>query len=274
MTAPFAHRFRSLPAHHPARLHRPVRSARAAAGRALYPRVGRRAASSKRIAACASPASRRSPTSTNATCCACPAASAPWRRIEDAGYLAAIRRLGARARYITSVCTGSLLLAAAGLLRGKRAACHWAWRDQLAEFGVTPDPARVVRDGNVFTGGGVTAGNRHGARGHGRDRRPRPAPRPCSWRSNTRRRRRSTPAVPSLRANRYCARRAARLDAVRPERDAAIRRAAAALGERLICLRRALLCAFEPRQRRPAPVDTCASRSSASRARRTAAASP
>jgi transcriptional regulator GlxA family with amidase domain len=51
-----------------------------------------------------------------------------------------------------------LLLAAAGLLRGRRAACHWAWREQLAEFGVTPDPARVVRDGNVFTGGGVTAG--------------------------------------------------------------------------------------------------------------------
>jgi transcriptional regulator GlxA family with amidase domain len=51
-----------------------------------------------------------------------------------------------------------LLLAAAGLLRGKRAACHWAWRDKLADFGVVPDPARVVRDGNVLTGGGVTAG--------------------------------------------------------------------------------------------------------------------
>jgi transcriptional regulator GlxA family with amidase domain len=78
--------------------------------------------------------------------------------IEDARYLAALRRLGSRARYVTSVCTGSLLLAAAGLLRGRRAACHWAWRDQLAEFGVTPDPARVVRDGHVITGGGVTAG--------------------------------------------------------------------------------------------------------------------
>jgi transcriptional regulator GlxA family with amidase domain len=78
--------------------------------------------------------------------------------IEDPRYLAAIRRLGARARYVTSVCTGSLLLAAAGLLRGRRAACHWAWRERLAEFGVTPDPARVVRDGKVFTGGGVTAG--------------------------------------------------------------------------------------------------------------------
>jgi transcriptional regulator GlxA family with amidase domain len=78
--------------------------------------------------------------------------------IEDARYLGAIRRLGLQARYLTSVCTGSLLLAAAGLLRGRRAACHWAWRERLAEFGVTPDPARVVRDGNVFTGGGVTAG--------------------------------------------------------------------------------------------------------------------
>ncbi len=76
----------------------------------------------------------------------------------DDAYLAALRRLGAGARYVTSVCTGSLLLAAAGLLRGKRAACHWAWRDKLAEFGVMPDAARVVRDGNVFTGGGVTAG--------------------------------------------------------------------------------------------------------------------
>jgi len=78
--------------------------------------------------------------------------------MEDSAYLAEIRRLGARARFVTSVCTGSLLLAAAGLLRGKRAACHWAWRELLSEFGVTPDPARIVRDGNVITGGGVTAG--------------------------------------------------------------------------------------------------------------------
>jgi cyclohexyl-isocyanide hydratase len=78
--------------------------------------------------------------------------------LDDRTYLREIRRLGEQARYVTSVCTGSLLLAAAGLLRGRRAACHWAWRDKLADFGVTPDPARVVRDGNVFTGGGVTAG--------------------------------------------------------------------------------------------------------------------
>jgi cyclohexyl-isocyanide hydratase len=78
--------------------------------------------------------------------------------LEDREFLAALRRLAEPARYVTSVCTGSLLLAAAGLLRGKRAACHWAWRDSLPAFGVTPDPARVVRDGRIFTGGGVTAG--------------------------------------------------------------------------------------------------------------------
>jgi cyclohexyl-isocyanide hydratase len=78
--------------------------------------------------------------------------------LEDRELLAALRRLAGSARYVTSVCTGSLLLAAAGLLTGKRAACHWAWRDSLAAFGVIPDPARVVRDGNIITGGGVTAG--------------------------------------------------------------------------------------------------------------------
>jgi cyclohexyl-isocyanide hydratase len=78
--------------------------------------------------------------------------------IEDHVYLAELRRLAGLARYITSVCTGSLLLAAAGLLDGRRAACHWAWRDSLSVFGVTADPARVVRDGNLITGGGVTAG--------------------------------------------------------------------------------------------------------------------
>jgi transcriptional regulator GlxA family with amidase domain len=78
--------------------------------------------------------------------------------MEDRLYLDSLRRLSGQARYVTSVCTGSLLLGAAGLLRGKRAACHWAWRDLLAAFGALPDPARVVREGNLFTGGGVTAG--------------------------------------------------------------------------------------------------------------------
>jgi cyclohexyl-isocyanide hydratase len=76
----------------------------------------------------------------------------------DQEYLAQVRRLAALAHYVTSVCTGSLLLAAAGLLRGKRAACHWAWRDLLREFDVIPDPARIVRDGRIISGGGVTAG--------------------------------------------------------------------------------------------------------------------
>lgn len=78
--------------------------------------------------------------------------------LEDRRYLAELRRLAGSARYVTSVCTGSLLLAAAGLLTGRRAACHWAWRDSLAAFGAIADPARVVRQGNIFTGGGVTAG--------------------------------------------------------------------------------------------------------------------
>jgi cyclohexyl-isocyanide hydratase len=78
--------------------------------------------------------------------------------MEDAEFLSQIRRLAEHARYVTSVCTGSLLLGAAGLLQGKRAACHWAWRDLLPVFGAVSDPARVVRDGNVITGGGVTAG--------------------------------------------------------------------------------------------------------------------
>lgn len=78
--------------------------------------------------------------------------------LEDRRYVAELRRLARSARYVTSVCTGSLLLAATGLLTGKRAACHWAWRDSLAAFGAIPDPARVVRQGNIITGGGVTAG--------------------------------------------------------------------------------------------------------------------
>src|SRR5580700_902266 len=78
--------------------------------------------------------------------------------MEDRIYLSELERLAAKAQFVTSVCTGSLLLAAAGLLRGRRAACHWAWRDLLLPLGVIPDSARVVRDGNVITGGGVTAG--------------------------------------------------------------------------------------------------------------------
>jgi putative intracellular protease/amidase len=76
----------------------------------------------------------------------------------DEAFMAEIRRLGSGARYLTSVCTGSLILAAAGFLKGKRAACHWAWRELLEPFGAVVDESRVARDGNIITGGGVTAG--------------------------------------------------------------------------------------------------------------------
>lgn len=76
----------------------------------------------------------------------------------DRAFLAELKRLGAGARWLTSVCSGSLLLGAAGLIRGKRAACHWAFRDLLRRFGAEPVAERVVRDGNLLTGGGVTAG--------------------------------------------------------------------------------------------------------------------
>jgi putative intracellular protease/amidase len=76
----------------------------------------------------------------------------------DPAFMAEIARLGAGATYLTSVCTGSLILGAAGFLKGKRATSHWAWRDQLSEFGAIVSDERVVRDGNIFTGGGVTAG--------------------------------------------------------------------------------------------------------------------
>jgi cyclohexyl-isocyanide hydratase len=65
---------------------------------------------------------------------------------------------GARAKYDTSVCSGSLLLGAAGLLKGYKATSHWAAREGLSAFGVEPTDARVVVDRNWITGGGVTAG--------------------------------------------------------------------------------------------------------------------
>lgn len=87
-----------------------------------------------------------------------PGGSGTVAALSDTCLLEQLRRLAATSRYVTSVCTGSLLLGAAGLLAGRRAACHWAWRDLLGAFGAIPDPARVVRAGNVITGGGITAG--------------------------------------------------------------------------------------------------------------------
>jgi putative intracellular protease/amidase len=65
---------------------------------------------------------------------------------------------GSRAKYVTSVCSGSMILGAAGLLKGYKATSHWACRDALAGFGAIPTDSRVVRDRNRITGAGVTAG--------------------------------------------------------------------------------------------------------------------
>jgi cyclohexyl-isocyanide hydratase len=78
--------------------------------------------------------------------------------LRDAEVLGFLRAQAPRARYVTSVCTGALVLGAAGLLKGRRATTHWASHDFLARFGAIPTHGRVVRDGNLFTAGGVTAG--------------------------------------------------------------------------------------------------------------------
>ena len=71
--------------------------------------------------------------------------------LRDAEVLGFLRAQAARARYVTSVCTGALVLGAAGLLKGRRATTHWASHDFLAQFGAIPTQGRVVRDGNLFT---------------------------------------------------------------------------------------------------------------------------
>src|SRR5882672_5847752 len=78
--------------------------------------------------------------------------------VNDDEMLDFLRRQAKGAQYITSVCTGSLVLGAAGLLRGYRAATHWTAMDFLSEFGATPAKTRVCVDRNRVTGGGVTAG--------------------------------------------------------------------------------------------------------------------
>ncbi len=78
--------------------------------------------------------------------------------MQDEETIAFVKREGARASYVTSVCTGAFILGAAGLLKGKKATTHWAYHDELKSVGAEPVKARVVRDGNLFTGGGVTAG--------------------------------------------------------------------------------------------------------------------
>jgi cyclohexyl-isocyanide hydratase len=76
----------------------------------------------------------------------------------DPETIAFVKRQAAGARFVTSVCTGAFVLGAAGLLQGKRATTHWAYRPLLEKVGAIPVAARVVRDGALVTGGGVTAG--------------------------------------------------------------------------------------------------------------------
>ncbi len=72
--------------------------------------------------------------------------------------LAFVAARGERAKWVTSVCTGSLILGAAGLLRGYRAACHWGAREQLESFGAIRSDERVCIDRNRLSGGGITSG--------------------------------------------------------------------------------------------------------------------
>ncbi|MFP5389689.1 MAG: DJ-1/PfpI family protein [Thermoleophilia bacterium] len=78
--------------------------------------------------------------------------------LADAAVLSWLRGIDAASKWTTSVCTGSLVLGAAGLLKGKRATCNWLFLDQLANFGATPVEGRYVEDGKLLTAAGVTAG--------------------------------------------------------------------------------------------------------------------
>jgi transcriptional regulator GlxA family with amidase domain len=80
------------------------------------------------------------------------------KTMADEEILAWLRRVDETTKWTTSVCTGSLLLAAAGLLEGKQATGHWAWLEPLRELGADPVGGRYVEDGKVITAAGVSAG--------------------------------------------------------------------------------------------------------------------
>ncbi|MFJ3048187.1 DJ-1/PfpI family protein [Herbaspirillum chlorophenolicum] len=76
----------------------------------------------------------------------------------DPEWIEYVRKESAKCDYVFGVCTGSLLLGAAGVLKGKRAGGHWQARDMLTQFGATVSNDRMTRDGNIYTSGGVTSG--------------------------------------------------------------------------------------------------------------------
>jgi transcriptional regulator GlxA family with amidase domain len=78
--------------------------------------------------------------------------------LEDEAVLSWLRRIDGGTKWTTSVCTGSLVLGAAGLLEGKRATCHWLFLEQLREYGADPVGGRFVEDGKTITAAGVSAG--------------------------------------------------------------------------------------------------------------------
>ncbi|WP_371129946.1 DJ-1/PfpI family protein [Streptomyces sp. 2231.1] len=81
-----------------------------------------------------------------------------FEQLENAAVLDWLRAVDATSTWTTSVCSGSLLLGAAGLLRGRRATCHWAALDLLKEYGAEPTGERVVTDGRYVTAAGVSSG--------------------------------------------------------------------------------------------------------------------
>lgn len=103
------------------------------------------------------------PTATYATCPALDIIIVPGGAgindiLLDRTAIAFVRKTAETAQYVCAVCTGALVLGVAGLLKGKKCTTHWAFHSLLAEVGAEPVHARVVRDGNLLTGGGVTAG--------------------------------------------------------------------------------------------------------------------
>lgn len=103
------------------------------------------------------------PTQTIATAAPCdllvvPGGPGTDAALGDAQWVRFVREQAAQARWVFGICTGSLLLGAAGLLVGRRASGHWLARDLLVQFGATPMDDRTTEDGKYFTSGGVTAG--------------------------------------------------------------------------------------------------------------------